>query len=289
MTLEYRHVGHDGYRTAYLEAGADGPPIVLIHGSGPGVSARANWQGTMSSTLTAGRRTFAPDVVGFGDTIRDAGGDADHDQRVEQVAGFIESLDVGAVDLVGNSMGGALALAIAYLHPDLVRSLILMGTTGCEMPVAPGLEKVWGYTPSPEAMEELMGVFAYDTSFITPELVQLRFEASREPGVQERYAASFGPPFQPHADEMALSDEQLATITAPTLMFHGADDMVIPLHETSLRLVEILPEAQLVVFGKCGHWTQIERADEFVDHIGRFLDHLDRSSQDATPAPTGTG
>lgn len=282
MSLDYRYVTHDGYRTAYLEAGTAGPPIVLIHGSGPGVSARANWNGTLDSDLVSTRRLFAPDVVGFGATTRDAGGDADHDQRVQQVAGFIRALDVGAVDIVGNSMGGALALAIAHRHPNIVRSLILMGTTGCAMPVAPGLEKVWGYTPSPEAMEELMGVFAYDTSFVSPELVQLRFEASREPGVQERYAASFGPPFQPHADAMALTDAELAEIEAPTLMFHGANDIVIPLHETSLRLVAILPDAQLVVFGRCGHWTQIERADEFVDHMGRFLDQIDQRTTDHT-------
>jgi pimeloyl-ACP methyl ester carboxylesterase len=275
MTISEGHTEHGGYRTAYLTAGQAGPPIVLIHGSGPGVSARANWQGTMQSSLADERRLFAPDVVGFGGTERTLGGVADHAQRVDHVVSFIRHLDVGPVDLVGNSMGGALALAVAVDEPTLVRSLILMGTAGCQMAVSPGLEKVWGYTPSPDAMEELIDVFAYDSSFVTPELIDLRFRASTAPGVHERYAASFGPPFQPHADEMALPDDVLVGIEVPTLMFHGRNDIVIPLETTSLRLVDLLPNAQLVVFSRCGHWTQIERAADFVDHVSRFLRRLD--------------
>jgi 2-hydroxymuconate-semialdehyde hydrolase len=191
------------------------------------------------------------------------------------VIGFIRQLDVGPVDVVGNSMGGALALAIAVNAPELVRSLILMGSAGCQMTVSPGLARVWGYTPSPEAMRELIDVFAFDSSFVTPEMIDLRYRASSAPGVHERYAASFGPPFQAHADEMALSDEILAGIEVPTLLFHGSNDVVIPLEATSLRLVNLLPNAQLVVFSRCGHWTQIERAADFVDHVSRFLRSLD--------------
>ena len=270
--LQIQRLRHGEFETAYLESG-DGPPVVLIHGSGPGVSGRANWQGTMScsSLLAARHRLIAPDVVGFGQTTSDPGVPLTHQTRVRQLIGFLEASGLGPVDLVGNSMGGGLALAIAYRRPDLVRRMALMGSVGVQFPITPELDRVWGYTPSLSNMAALVGLFAHDPGLMTDELIRLRYEASKAPGVHERYAEAFAAPRQRHVDAMALTDDQLRGIHTPTLLLHGAQDAVIPLESTSLALVRLLPDADLIVFGRCGHWTQIERAPAFQRAVRDFF------------------
>lgn len=268
--LSSARVQHGEFDSHYLEAGS-GSPVLLIHGSGPGVSGRANWQGLMRSPLRERYRLLAPDVVGFGATRAPTGIELTHDTRVRHLVGFLDAVGLDRVDVVGNSMGGGLALALAHRHPERVRRMVLMGTVGIRFPISPGLDRVWGYTPSVENMRELMRLFAYNQGLVTEELIQLRFEASAVPDVQERYAEAFAAPRQRHLDAMALSEAELAQIDVPTLLVHGRDDQIIPLEATSLRLLEILPTADLVVFSRCGHWTQIERARDFQRQVDGFF------------------
>ncbi|MGH3661480.1 MAG: alpha/beta fold hydrolase [Micromonosporaceae bacterium] len=267
--IAQRQIVHDGIRTAYLEAG-HGRPLLLIHGSGPGVSALANWRGTMTSHLAERRRILAPDVVGFGDTHAEADVDFTHDLRAGHLIGFLDAMRLAEVDVVGNSMGGALALSIAHRRPELIRRMVLMGSVGISFPITSALDQIWGYQPSLQNMEAVIRLFAYDQGLINPDLVRLRHQASIAPGVQERYAAAFAAPRQRHLDAMALSEPELRTIETPTLLVHGANDQVIPAEQTSLRLVRLLPAADLVVFSRCGHWTQIERAFDFTRHVADF-------------------
>ncbi|MEX2288962.1 MAG: alpha/beta hydrolase [Mycobacteriales bacterium] len=263
-------IAHDGFDTHYLESGT-GRPVLLIHGSGPGVSGRANWQGLMRSPVRDRNRLVAPDVLGFGDTRAVAGTALSHENRVRHLLGFLDAAGLDTVDVIGNSMGGALALALASRHPERVRRMVLMGSVGIGFPITPGLDRVWGYTPSPDNMREIMRLFAYDQGLITEELITLRYEASAVPDVQQRYAEAFAAPRQRHLDAMALSEVELAQIHAPTLLVHGRDDQIIPLEVTSLRLLKLLPTADLVIFSGCGHWTQIERAQDFQRQVDGFF------------------
>ncbi|MGH8891994.1 MAG: alpha/beta fold hydrolase [Actinomycetes bacterium] len=264
-------VQHGPFDTHYLEAG-QGAPVLLIHGSGPGVSGRANWRGLMRSPLTRRHRLLAPDVVGFGESRAAENTELDHDIRARHLIGFLDALGLDQVDLVGNSMGGALALAIAHRNPERVRRMVLMGTVGIDFPLTASLDRVWGYTPSRDNMAALMRLFVHDQSLVTDELIELRFRATEVGDVQERYATAFAAPRQRHVRAMALSEDQLASIRNPTLLVHGRDDRVIPLEATSQRLVHILPVADLLVFSRCGHWTQVERAADFARHVEGFLD-----------------
>lgn len=268
--LASAQVAHGEFATHYLEAGS-GRPVLLIHGSGPGVSGRANWQGLMRSPARERNRFLAPDVLGFGETRAAAGTDLSHDNRVRHLVGLLDAVGLDTVDVVGNSMGGALALALASRHPERIRRMVLMGSVGIRFPITPGLDKVWGYTPSPENMREIMGIFAYDQTLITEELIALRYQASAVPDVQQRYAEAFAAPRQRHLDAMALSEDELAQIRTPTLLVHGRDDQIIPLEATSLRLLQLLPHADLVIFSRCGHWTQIERAQDFQRQVDGFF------------------
>ncbi|HQR72178.1 MAG TPA: alpha/beta hydrolase [Burkholderiaceae bacterium] len=257
-----------GLRTNYHDLG-QGAPVLLIHGSGPGVSAYANWRLAMP-VLAQARRVIAPDMAGFGFTDRPAGAVYSMDHWVAQAIGLIDALDLAQVDLVGNSFGGALSLALAIRHPQRVRRLVLMGAAGISFPITPALDAVWGYEPSFENMRKVMDWFAFDRNLVTDELARLRYVASIRPGFQESYAAMFPAPRQRWIEALASREEDIRRLPHETLVIHGREDQVLPL-SNSIALSQWIPRSQLHVFGRCGHWTQIEHAARFAQLVGNFL------------------
>jgi 2-hydroxymuconate-semialdehyde hydrolase len=258
----------NGIRTNYHDVGT-GDPVLMIHGSGPGVSAWANWRLTMPE-LGKRFRVIAPDMVGFGYSQRPEGIRYKLDTWVDQAIGLLDALDIKKASVVGNSFGGAIALALAIRHPDRVKRLVLMGSVGVPFPITEGLDAVWGYQPSVENMRALLDIFAYDRKLVNDELAQLRYKASIQPGFQESFSAMFPAPRQNGVDMLASLMEEVRKLAHQTLIVHGRDDKVIPL-QNSYDLLQAIPNAQLHVFGKCGHWTQIEHAARFSRLVGDFL------------------
>ncbi len=253
-------IGAGGILTNYHDVGS-GQPVLFIHGSGPGVSAWANWR-LVLPVLGKHRRAIAPDMVGFGFTERPAGIAYSMDTWVAQAIGLLDALGIEQADLVGNSFGGALALALAIRHPRRVRRLVLMGSVGVPFTITPGLDAVWGYTPSLDNMRGLLDLFAYDRGLVNDELALLRYQASIRPGFQESFAAMFPAPRQRWVDAMTSAEADIRAIPHETLIIHGRDDQIIPL-SNSLTLAQWIDRSQLHVFGRCGHWTQIEHAARF--------------------------
>lgn len=261
-----RRVDAAGIGTNYLEAG-EGTPVVLVHGSGPGVSAYANWRLTMPDLATE-HRVLAPDMAGFG--FSDRPHTYGMANWVRQLDGFLEALSLERVSLVGNSFGGGLALAFAARWPERVDRLVLMGSMGVEFPITDGLDRVWGYEASLENMRAVIDLFAHDRALVTDELAQLRYRASTEPGVQEAFSTMFPAPRQRWVADMATPEHVIRSLPHETLIVHGRDDRIIPL-DNALRLLQLIDRSQLHVFGRCGHWTQIEHAAEFNQLLLRFL------------------
>lgn len=165
--------------TFYLEAGS-GDPVVLLHGSGPGVSGWANWQHTIPG-LAEHFRVIAPDTVGYGATSRP--GDIVYSLRTwsDHILGLLDVLELDRVSLVGNSLGGRMALDLAERHPERISRMVLMGSPGVGMTVTDGLKALRAYEPSLENMRALLlDYFAVNPSIITDELVRIRYEASLE-------------------------------------------------------------------------------------------------------------
>ncbi|QYY29571.1 alpha/beta fold hydrolase [Cupriavidus pinatubonensis] len=253
-----------------------GSPVLLLHGSGPGVSAWANWRPVLPA-LARERRVIAPDMLGFGQSDRPAGQVYGMDVWVQQALDLLDALELPQVDLVGNSFGGALALALAIRAPGRVRRLVLMGSVGVPFRITPGLEAVWGYEPSLTAMRGLLDLFAYDRGRVTDELARLRYEASVAPGVQESYGAMFPAPRQRWVDAMTSAEADIRALPHETLVVHGREDKVIPL-SNSLTLADWIPNSQLHVFGRCGHWTQIEHSARFATLVSNFLAEADAAA-----------
>ncbi len=259
----------DGIGTNYIQAGS-GDPLILIHGSGPGVTAYANWRGVIPD-FAKQFACYAPDTLGFGytDFPSDIHGFA-MDRWVAHLICFMDALGIARAHFIGNSYGGALTLALAIHHPDRVRRIVLMGAAGLEFELTDGLERVWGYEPSLDAMRDLMTTFAHDPALVKEEIVRSRYEASIRPGAQEAYASLFPEPRQRWLAALASDETALRALPHETLMVHGRDDVIVPL-EQSIRFNQLIPNSELHVFGKCGHWTQIEKRDRFVELVIPFL------------------
>src|SRR5208283_4611330 len=235
-----------------------GPAILFIHGSGPGVSAWANWRLTIPA-LSGSYRVIAPDMVGFGFSDRPKDIRYAKDTWVGQAIGLLDALGIAKAHVVGNSFGGAIALAMAIRHPERVDRLVLMGSVGAPFPITLGLDAVWGYEPSFDNMRKLLDIFAYDRSLVNDELAELRYRASIRPGFQESFAAMFPAPRQRWIEALASQEADIHAIPHETLIVHGRDDKVIPL-ANALTLLRWIERSQLHVFAQCGHWVQIEQA-----------------------------
>lgn len=262
----------------YHEAG-EGFPIVMLHGSGPGATGWSNFHPNMA-VLADNFRVIAPDMPGWGKSAPVSYEDRDH---VKAAVDLLDALGIERAAFIGNSMGGATTLKVAARHPDRVTHVVTMGSGAPGPRVnspggAPteGLKVLHrGYRePSVETMKALCEIMAYDQAFATDELAKQRYEAcAARPDHIANFAAGFG---RPRRGEATLED--IASIKQPSLIVHGRDDRVVHF-EAGLRLVSTIANSRLLLLNRCGHWAQLEHADEFNrvvnDFVGQVAGHIE--------------
>lgn len=258
-----------GHQTNYHEQG-EGAPLFLLHGSGPGVSGWTNWANTMP-LFSDKWRVIVPDIAGFGFTEFKEDVKYDIKLWVNHLIGIMDALEVERASFVGNSFGGAVAIGLALFAPERVDRLVLLGTPAGEFVQTPGLRGAWEYEPSIENMRALLEHFPFDKGMITDELVQERYEASARAGAHEALRKLIP---KPKADGPTMvrgfPASSLEKIQAPTLVVHGREDAVVP-PECGYLIANSVPNADLYLFGRCGHWVQVERAASFSAIVRGFL------------------
>ena len=256
-----KSIDANGIRTNYLQSGSGEQTVVLVHGSGPGVTAYANWR-LVLPVLGEDFTCYAPDMVGFGYSDRPEDGEFSVQTWADPTVGFIKAMGIEKTHLIGNSFGGAIALRIATEHPELIDNIVLMGSMGVPFDITDGLDTVWGYEGTIESMRKVLDYFAYSRDLVNEELAQVRFKASMEPGFHESFSSMFPGPRQRWVDAMCTDEDAIRALPNRTLIVHGREDKVIPL-ETSLKLEQLIDNADLSVFSHCGHWSMIERTADF--------------------------
>lgn len=261
----------NGSRIHYHEQGT-GDPVVLVHGSGAGVSAALNWWNNIDD-LSASFRVLAPDLPGFGATETPDGAEASFGIRywADSLLEFVGALDLGPTAFVGNSLGGWVAVDLAARHPEVVRQLVLMGTGGVQGKITSILARNQeGFeTLDRDDIRRQLTHFVYDPSIISDELVEARYAETLKPGALERFNATAAARRRDRS-ENPLRQETLEALDVPTLVIHGRDDVVIP-PERSWQVTELVPNSELHIFSRCGHWVQVERAPDFNALVTRFL------------------
>ncbi|QKG18680.1 alpha/beta fold hydrolase [Actinomadura verrucosospora] len=262
------------------ETGARGTEAVLfLHGSGPGATGLSNWERIITD-LGPRFWCLAPDQIGFGDSSHplDAprGMGPFNELRAEALLALVDGLGLEKVHLVGNSMGGQLALLMTLARPDLVGKILLMGSGGApDMPVSPGLTHLREFyaSPSAESLKGLLSEFVYDLDPMRgtiDRVVAERMAYVDREDVRRSHEASF----DPNGARRFFTREELATITHEVLCVHGRDDRIIPV-DASRYFAAAIPNANLYVLGRCGHWTQIEHPETFERLLTGLIDgHL---------------
>lgn len=273
-------IRHDGFETKVNLAGApDLPAVLLLHGSGPGASAWSNWQYIMPELAD---RFFlvAPDLAGFAESSGPGspplGAARWMEVWVDQVISLIEHMRLKRVNLVGNSLGGAIALQAALRRVDAFDRIALMGPVGTPVKLTRELDLIWGFydSPSVHRMESAMRWFAWDPSIMGDQIgaiAKMRFEAAMQPRVREMFARMFPAPRQQHLDAMTVADSDLRRITQPVLLLHGQEDPIVPIDTSEYLIRHLGGPVQMHVYNRCSHWTQVEYKDSFNRLVADFF------------------
>jgi 4,5:9,10-diseco-3-hydroxy-5,9,17-trioxoandrosta-1(10),2-diene-4-oate hydrolase len=242
----------------YQEDG-QGDTLVFIHGSGPGASGYSNFQGNYPWFNEHGYRTLVPDLPGYGLSSKPEDVDYVLDFFVSALHQFLQALDVQRCVLIGNSLGGAIALKYALDFPETVSKLILMGPGGLEEREVyfqmEGIQKMMrdfaDGALDREGMRSLLSILVYDPSLITEALLDQRVPIC---ALQPKSVLS--------TMRVPNLSERLAEIRCPVLGFWGTDDKFCPA-EGALKILAHCQDARFVLVNRCGHWVMVEHRDLF--------------------------
>lgn len=244
--------------------------IILLHGSGPGATGWSNFSPNIPR-LAEQYHVIAADMPGWGESDPVTWQERDHSTALLDL---MDALELETATIIGNSMGGGTTLRFGYEHPERVDRLITMGSSSG----APTLMGAAGLTeglkvlqkgyrePSFETMKQLVDVMTFDSRFATDELIQQRADmVTAHPEHAQNFIDGTGKKAVVELDHARLRD-----IDVPVLLFHGRDDRVVHF-EHSLRLTSLVPDSRLHLINQCGHWLQIEHAEEFTNLVLHFL------------------
>lgn len=259
----------------HYQTWGEGPAIILIHGGGAGAYGYSNYRKNVEP-LSQRNQVIVPDLPGYGQSAQRAQPDGLIVALANAVRDVMDHAGIESASLVGNSLGGMTSLRFALDTPERVDKLILMGPGGGLPTLTPfpteGLQRMLdfygGEGPTLEKLARITDLLVYDRSSITDDLLEERFRIATLP---ETLA---NPPLRTlmaHPKDHLWS-QGLDQISSPTLIIWGAEDRVLPL-DAGFILRKLIPNADMHIFAKCGHWAQWERPDEFNALVDQFVNN----------------
>lgn len=256
----------NGYRIHYLEQG-EGHPVVFLHGSGSGASGHSNFKGNYPFLADNGYRVIVPDHIGYGYSDKPDDVEYPLDFFVECLAQTLDAIGVDKCSLVGNSLGGAIAIKFALDYPQRVATLNLMAPGGIEeqasyftMPGMQIMKEVFTNGASRDALEAFIRkALVYNDACVDDELVDERWDIARKQNNQV-------------ITTMKVPDmtDRLSEIEAPAIAFWGMNENMMP--ETGImKLAKGLKHSRVILVSECGHWVMAEHRDMFNRYSLDFL------------------
>ena len=272
---------------AYYEAGQqdDRPPLVMLHGGGPGASSWSNFAPSLPG-FAASFRTVLVDQPGFGASDKPPVVGNYYRFAADHVVALLDELGIEKAHLLGNSLGGGTAMRLALTHPDRVARLVLMGPGGLSLNLfhadpTEGVQRLmdFGADPTRENLRAFISTMVVNQELVTDELVEERFADATAPGAQEAMRSMGMSFWNPETAEDGMLWREAHRLRHHTLLTWGREDRVNPL-DGAFAALKLIPKARLHVFPRCGHWAQIEAADEFCQvATGFLLGHVERGAR----------
>ncbi len=259
------------------DTGGDAPAVVLLHGGGPGASGLSNYSRN-TEALSRHFRVLVPDMPGYGRSSKHVDHSDPFGYLADTIRAMLDELGIATPALVGNSYGGAAALRLALDTPNRVDKLVLMGPGGIGttrgLPTD-GLKSLLSYYgdegPSREKLATFIRTYlVYDGAAVPDELIDVRYQASIDAEVVAN------PPLSRPSGLRTLwrmdltRDKRLRRLATPTLVLWGRDDKV-NRPAGGPMLLNLMPNAELVMTSHTGHWMQWERAELFNELVTEFL------------------
>ena len=262
----YRVAGD--YDIQIREAGS-GPAIVFIHGSGPGASGASNFRQNFAAFVDAGYRVILPDLIGYGASSKPEGLDYTLALFTDTLYDALRQHGIERATLIGNSLGGGVAIQMTLDHPEFAEKLVLMAP-GCVATresyfVMPGIAKMVSSFGSPDfnlaEQRQLIANLMHEESHghITEALVAERFAVARTQP-KDVLARMRTPDLSP----------RLGELKQPIFVLWGLNDEFCPEAHSRLFL-DACSNVRAITFARTGHWVQVERANEFNRYSIDFL------------------
>lgn len=255
-----------GYELHYHDVGA-GPVVVLVQGSGPGANGYSNFKHNYEVIARAGFRVIVPDLIGFGYSSKPEGIDYTLELFSSTLCELFDALGLERCVLVGNSLGGAVAIDIALARPGLVEKLVLMAPGGIEAREIyfqmPGVQRMVsdfvGGVRDRESLRTVLEMLSFDPRHVDDELVDERLTILT---TQPRDVLA----------RMRIPDlsARLAELQMPILGFWGVADQFMPVSGAQ-KVLAACAHARFMLYARTGHWVMIERAAEFNSLVLDFL------------------
>lgn len=248
----------NGLTLHYHEAG-EGVPVVFLHGSGPGASGYSNFKGNYPVFAANGFRVIVPDLPGYGLSSKPEDAEYVLDFFVTALRQFLQAIGITRCALVGNSLGGAIALKYALDYPADVTQLVLMAPGGVEERETyfqmEGIQKMvalfTGRQLNQDTLRGLMTLLVHDPALVTDALIAERLGVCNT---------------QPTAVLSTMRVPNLTArlheLTCPVLGFWGTDDKFNPVGGV-MKFMEHCRNARFLLVNRCGHWVMVEHRDDF--------------------------
>ena len=261
----------------YHEAGA-GDDLLMIHGSGPGVTGWANFEGNLP-VFAEHFRCVVIDLPGYGKSDPVEGDPIGG--CISACLALMNGLGMERTHIIGNSLGGIVGSQITAHFAERVRRFVSIGGIGMNIfsPFpAEGLNLLTEFTEDPtrERLIQWLRSMVFDQSLVTEELIETRLRQATEPVTMATSRKLYSRESIAATAEMFRGENahlriaHLSSIKVPTLLTWGRDDRVTPL-DLALLPMRLVPNAELHVFPNCGHWNMIERKAEFESLVKAFL------------------
>ena len=252
--------------THYLDYGS-GTPVVFLHGSGPGASAYSNFKQNIDAVVQSGYRAILIDMIGFGYSSKPVDCDYTTQLFASHVQATLDALDIAQCHLLGNSLGGAIAIRLALDNPEAVQSLIMMAPGGIEERetyfAMPGIAKmVSAFVDGGldrDGLRTVLETLVHDPKHVTQALIDERFGVlqSQPPSVLSRMI-------------IPNMSTELAQLRCPIYGFWGEQDAMTPVTGAK-HFTSQCQQAQFTILSQCGHWVMVEHAELFNQYLRGIL------------------